>query len=67
MVLVDPTITVRVNVAVDWLPLTASLSPPGVVWNVKVTVCGSSRKVLVSVRPSESVAVSLSSRYDGYS
>jgi hypothetical protein len=38
--------------------LTTSWSPPGVVWNVKVTVRGSGRKVLVLVRPPESVAVS---------
>ena len=62
MLLVEPTITVRVNADVDWVLLTASLSPPGVVWNVKVTVRGSSRTDLVSVRPPESVAVSVSSR-----
>ena len=67
MVFVEPTITVRVNGALDWLLLTTSLSPPGTVEKVKMTVRGSSRTVLVSVRPPESVAVSLSSRYDGYS
>ena len=37
------------------------------VWKVSTTVRGSSRRVLVAVRPPESVAVSRSSRYDGYS
>ena len=34
---------------------------------MRFTVCGSSRMVRVSVRPPLSVAVSVSSRYDGYS
>jgi hypothetical protein len=62
MVFVDPMITVRVKLALASAPFITSLSPPTVVWNVKVTVCGSSRTVLVSDRPPESVAVSLSSR-----
>ena len=43
MVLVEPTITVRVKGAVAWVPFTASCSPPGVVWKVSTTVRGSSR------------------------
>ena len=60
--LLDPTITVRVNVAVAAVPLTTSLKPPGVVWKVSTTVRGSSRTVLLAARPPESVAVSRSSR-----
>src|SRR4029453_3434388 len=67
MVLVEPTITVWLNVAVPWVPLTVSFRPPGVVWKVSATVRGSSRTDLVSVRPPESRTVSWSSRYDGYS
>src|SRR5262245_15632291 len=67
MVLLDPTMTVRVNVAVELAPLNVSWSAHGAVWNVKTTVFGSSRSALVFVRPPESVAVRLSSRYDGYS
>ena len=67
MVWVEPTITVRVNVAVEPLPSTVSDSPPGLVWKVSATVFGSRRRTFVSVRPPESVAVSFSSRYDGYS
>ena len=67
MVLLDPMITVRVKVAVAWDPFTASLRPPGVLWKVSTTVRGSSRRVRVPVSPPESVAVRVSSRYDGYS
>ena len=62
MELVEPTITVRLKVAVPWDPLTASLRPPGVLWKVNATVRGSSRTVSVSVSPPESVAVRRSSR-----
>ena len=65
--LLDPMITVRVN-GVAWLvEPTASCSPGGLVWKVRLTVCGSSRTVSVSTRPPGSVAVRVSSRYDGYS
>ena len=67
MVLVEPTITVRVNDDLELVLFTDERSPPGVVWKVRTTVFGSRRRVLVSVRPPESVAVSFSSRYDGYS
>ncbi len=67
MVFFEPTITVRVNEAAFVLPLTVNWRPPGLVWNVSATVCGSSRTLLVSLRPPESVAVSFSSRWDGYS
>ena len=45
MVLVEPTITVRLNVALAVVSFNTSLSPPGVVWKLKLTVCGSSRRV----------------------
>ena len=65
--MLDPTITVRVNGAAWLLAPTVSCSPAGLVWKVKSTVWGSRRMVSVSLRPPESVAVSVSSRYDGYS
>ena len=40
MVTVEPTGTVRLKLAVSWVPLTSSLRPPGVVWNVSTTVSG---------------------------
>jgi hypothetical protein len=58
----DPMITVRVNDVLAEAPFTVSWSPPGFVWNVSTTVRGSSRSVVVSVRPPESVAVRVSSR-----
>lgn len=61
-VFVDPMITVRVNDAMDEAPFTTSMRPPGIVWKVSTTVWGSSRMLVVLVRPPESVAVSLSSR-----
>jgi hypothetical protein len=67
MLLVEPTITVRVNADFDVVLPTVSDNPPGVLWKVRTTVLGSSLSTLVSVRPPESVAVSLSSRYAGYS
>ena len=42
-VLLEPTITVRVKVALAAVPPTASWRPPGVVWKVSCTVFGSSR------------------------
>ena len=41
--------------------------PAGLDWNVRSTVCGSSWTDVEAVRPFASVAVSWSSRYDGYS
>jgi hypothetical protein len=60
-------ITVRVNGVVPAALPTASWSPLGLDWNARLTVCGSSRTVFESVSPPESVAVRVSSRYDGYS
>src|SRR3954447_12503275 len=44
----------------------ASLRPPGLVLKVRSTVRGSSRTLVVAVRPPPSVAVSLSSIQHGY-
>src|SRR6185503_7984788 len=60
-------ITVRVNGAVDVAAFTASDSPLGIVWKLSTTVWGSSRRVTEDCVPKLSVAVSVSSRYDGYS
>jgi hypothetical protein len=54
--------TVRVKGAVPELLPTVSWSPEGLVANVRFTVLGSRRTVFASVRPPESVAVSVSSR-----
>ncbi len=43
------------------------LEPGGLEANVSTTVCGSSLRISVSVRPPASVAVRRSSRYEGYS
>ncbi len=59
--------TVRVNGAVDVTPFTESCRPVGVVAKLSVTVCGSRRTDVVPLTPPPSVAVSWSSRYDGYS
>jgi hypothetical protein len=59
--------TMRLNVAVVVELPTVSRRPPGVVWNVRTTTCGSSPTLTLSVKPPESVAVRVSSRYDGYS
>src|SRR5829696_8485432 len=67
MVFLDPTITVRLKLAVLVVDPTVSCSPPGVVWKLRVTVRGSSWRDTLCRRPPESVAVSCSSRYDGYS
>src|SRR3954463_9162981 len=63
----EPMMTVRWNVVVDAVALTARDRPLGTDWNVRTTVCGSSRRVTDAVVPKLSVAVSVSSRYDGYS
>src|SRR5258705_9825841 len=60
-------ITVRVNGVADDAALTARDSPVGAVWKLRTTVCGSSRLVTDACVPRLSVAVSVSSRYDGYS
>ena len=57
----------RVNGAAPVYEPTDSCSPAGAVSNVRFTVRGSSRRVTVFVRPAPSVAVSSSSRCDGYS
>ena len=64
----DPTMTVRVNgvAASDCVPTTSD-RPVGTDWNVRLTVRGSSRSVVLACRFDESVAVRVSSRYDGYS
>ena len=60
--LAEPMITVLLNgVAADVLP-TTSCSPVGLEAKLSVTVCGSSRRVSVSVSPPASVAVRRSSR-----
>src|SRR5918994_1216948 len=60
--------TVREKGVVDSAPFTTSFSPAaGSDRKLSSTVWGSRRTLLVSVKPPESVAVSLSSRYEGYS
>ena len=59
--------TVRVNGAAAVCEPTDSCSPAGADSNVSATVRGSSRRVTVCVSPAPSVAVSSSSRCDGYS
>ena len=63
----EPTITVRWNWVVDDVALTARDRPVGTDWNVRTTVCGSIRRVTDACVPKLSVAVRVSSRYDGYS
>src|SRR5215210_8689625 len=63
----DPWITVRVNGLVACVPFSASANPVGLELSVRVTVFGSSRIDRSSVSPPESVAVSRSSRWEGYS
>jgi hypothetical protein len=67
IVFVEPVITVRVNGVVPATPFTTSWSPLGFDANVNATDCGSSWTLVVADCPPESVAVSCSSRYDGYS
>src|SRR4029450_7519137 len=62
---VDPRIAVRVNGATWLVGPTASDSPAGLDPKVRATVCGSSRRTCVLVRPPASVAVRRSSRYGG--
>ena len=65
--LVEPTITVRWNELVCAVPFTVSDRPVGAVLKVRSTVRGSSWTEVVSAWPSESVAVSCSSRNEGHS
>src|SRR4051812_13140109 len=65
--LVDPAITVRENGVRCWVPPTVSIAWPGLEVKLSVTVFGWRSIVFVPVRPVESVAVSVSCRYDGYS
>ena len=66
-VFAEPTMTVRVNGATADVPFTAISSPDGFERNERSTVCGLRRTLVVADAPSESVAVSRSSRCDGYS
>ncbi len=59
--------TVLVNGVAACEPFSTSASPPGLELSVRFTVCGSSWTDRVSVRPPESLAVSRSSRWEGYS
>jgi hypothetical protein len=63
----DPTITVRVNGAVADEAFTTSWRPAGDDANVSSVVIGFRLTLVVCDRPPESVAVSRSSRCDGYS
>jgi hypothetical protein len=64
---VDPTITVRENGLAEEPELNASCSPVGLEVKLSTTVCGSSLTLVVEAAPLLSVAVSCSSRWDGYS
>src|SRR5690242_2335108 len=66
----EPTTTVVVNGVVwaaEFNVRSVSFRPPGLVLNVRFTVTGSSRTLLVDVSPPESVAVSWISIQQGYS
>src|SRR3954453_5173635 len=66
----EPTTAVTENGVVRGASLTTRsprTSPPGLVLKVSTTVFGSSRTLVVEVRPPESVAVSWSSSQHGYS
>src|SRR5213083_2887347 len=67
MLLRDPMITVLVNVVVPLVPLNVSCALLGSEVKVRTTVLGSRRSVVEPVSPPESVAVKVSSMYDGYS
>ncbi len=67
IVLADPSMTVRPERRGGLPPLSPSLRPEGLVAIESVTVRGSRRSFWTSLRPPASVAVSSSSRYDGYS
>src|SRR5215210_1630041 len=67
MELLEPTTTVRLKGAVELLSPTTRSSPAGSDWKFSTTGFGSSRTLLVSCKPSKSVAVRRSSRYEGYS
>ena len=60
-------ITVLVNGVVDEIAFTVICRPVGFDAKVSTTVCGSSRRVVEAEAPPASVAVNVSSRYDGYS
>ena len=57
--------TVREKGAVALTPLKVSFSPVGFVWKVSVVVFGSSRMLVLLLRPAASVAVRVSSSSDG--
>ena len=67
IVLSDRAITVRVNGAASVSLPSESSSPAASLASVRSAVRGSSRTVCVVLRPAASVAVSESSRCDGYS
>ena len=60
-------ITVEVNGVFAVVFRAVTGNPAGEEASLSPTVFGSSRTLFVSVSPCASVAVSLSSRYDGYS
>lgn len=62
----DPWITVLLNGVAACAPSSVRARPPGLELSVRVTVLGSSGIDFVSVRPPESLAVSRSSKWDGY-
>jgi hypothetical protein len=64
--LAELTTTVWTDGVVTDVPLTESDSPDGLDANVRPTVFGFNWTLAVFVRPPESVAVSCSSRCDGY-
>ena len=63
----EPTITVRAKGVAEDVWLTARESPVGEVWKDRATVWGSSRTVVDALAPPLSMAVRVSSRYEGYS
>src|SRR5436190_11342754 len=63
----EPWITSSVAGAVTVSVPSERSTPAGFDWSVIGTVSGSSRRVTVRLRPKLSVAVSCSSKYDGYS
>jgi hypothetical protein len=65
--LIEFTITVLVNGATVLELPTVSIRPLGLDWKASATVLGSSVMLAVLVRPPASVAVSTSSRCEGYS
>ena len=67
MVLLELTITVWVKGAGPVKLLKSKFKPLGLEAKVRITILGSSFKVVFPVAPCESVAVSSSCKYEGYS